>query len=424
MKNYLQVIVTCALVFLVAQSNGQEAPVNPIDTLSQKIESIESDLSLIKKIKLSGYIQAQYQKADTAGISSVSGDDFGAAIDQRFNIRRGRIKTVYTGKASEIGIQLDVTEKGVGLKEAYFKVRESLLNIATLQGGLFNRPFGFEVSFSSAAMEAPERARIVQALFPGETDLGFSVVLQAPKTSALNVLKLEAGLFNGAYNKTDIDNYKDFIGRLSYNNSLFNELVKLGLGASYYNGKLGKIDTAYTWNDTAYTYLAGKNMSSKREYFGLDAQVSVESVIGISTLRAEYIWGQQPVALGKSTKTPIDPISKPISYSRNFQGGYLYFVQSLGQSKHKLVAKYDWYDQNTDVKGDEIVSKTSGGKSTGLSVADIAYNTLGLGWMYSYDENLRFTTYYDMVNNEKTKLKDYSKDLKDNVITLRVQYKF
>ena len=88
----------------------------------------------------------------------------------------------------------------------------------------------------------------------------------------------------------------------------------------------------------------------------------------------------------------------------------------------QLVVKYDWYDPNTDVKGDEI-GKVSTVKTT--NAADLKYDTIGLGMAYMLDSNTKITAYYDMVNNETSKnLSGYTKDRTDNVVTVRMQVKF
>lgn len=71
-------------------------------------------------------------------------------------------------------------------------------------------------------------------------------------------------------------------------------------------------------------------------------------------------------------------------------------------TKHSIVLKYDWYDPNTKVAGTKIgIAASKAGK------ADIAYSTLGLGYMYRMNNNIRLTAYYDLVTNEKTSVKGY-----------------
>jgi hypothetical protein len=71
------------------------------------------------------------------------------------------------------------------------------------------------------------------------------------------------------------------------------------------------------------------------------------------------------------------------------------------------------------------------GKNKATGASDIRYTTLGLGLIYRWNSQVRITAYYDMVTNEITNalpnastLKDLANDRKDNVFTLRVQYKF
>jgi len=59
-----------------------------------------------------------------------------------------------------------------------------------------------------------------------------------------------------------------------------------------------------------------------------------------------------------------------------------------------------------------------------FSAADIKFNTLGLGYIYYITPNVKSVIYYAMVKNEKTLLPGYTKDVKDNVLTLRLQFRF
>ena len=68
--------------------------------------------------------------------------------------------------------------------------------------------------------------------------------------------------------------------------------------------------------------------------------------------------------------------------------------------------------------------KQIGATGSNLSAADVKYSTLGLGLVYKWDNNVKITAYYAMVQNENTLLKGYTHDTPDNVFTLRVQYKF
>jgi len=116
-------------------------------------------------------------------------------------------------------------------------------------------------------------------------------------------------------------------------------------------------------------------------------------------------------------------------YSRPFAGYYAYLIQNILQTPLQAVVKYDVYDPNTMVSGNEIAKAVTSGVKTGA--ADVKYSTLGVGLNYRWSSNVKFMAYYDFVRNETTSnivkastLDDLSHDRKDNVFTFRVQYKF
>ncbi len=285
-----------------------------------------------------------------------------------------------------------------------------------------------------------------QILFPGERDLGAMITIQGPKTSNWNWLKLEAGLFNGngapgaGGNVSDFDKQKDFIGRLSAIRTNKSETVKYGIGASYYSGGYRiDVDSVYNFSSDASGIKGfllspittsvdliglGSREYSKRQYIGFDGQLNIDWKVGMTVLRAEYIQGEQP---GSRTSTASPNSSQAITanlYNRNFNGAYFYFLQSIMQTPWQIIAKYDWYDANTDIEGNAIGTVVSGGLKT-TNATDLKYTTIGLGLAYRWDASVKLTAYYDMVTNETSNnLSGYTKDLKDNSFTLRMQVKF
>ena len=57
--------------------------------------------------------------------------------------------------------------------------------------------------------------------------------------------------------------------------------------------------------------------------------------------------------------------------------------------QHQLLVKFDWYDPNNKVKGNEI-----GAPGSNFSAANIRYNTLGVGYLYYISENIKLVLYY------------------------------
>jgi hypothetical protein len=439
--------------FFAAVLSGLSVRAQEANTVRyEDFEQLQSDNAVAKRLKISGYVQAQYQKADTAGVASFAGGNFSSGIDNRMTIRRGRIKFAYDYEDAQAVIQFDLTEKGLALKDAYLSLTDPFLHTFSLTSGVFDRPFGYEISYSSSTRESPERARIFQTLFPGERDLGAKLVIQAPKTSTWNFLKMELGLINGNGINVETDSYKDFVAHFTASKASTDEKLKWGLGASYYKGGFAATTTKlYSVKDVSgvKTFTAEaikKGDRVNREYLGLEGQLSYDWSLGVTQLRAEYLFGTQPgtasnssslTAANTTTETVADPATGKVStntvgvdvYSRSFSGYYAYLIQNVLNTPLQAVVKYDVYDPNTDVSGNQIGAAVPSGVKT--SASDVKYSTLGLGLNYRITSNLKAMAYYDIVRNETTSniaktstLSDLSHDRKDNVFTFRLQYKF
>lgn len=444
-------IVACAALVLCMNNASAQVEKNVgIDTLNTKIDETNIAINQMKKLKFTGYIQAQWQKVDTAGTPSMAAGNFAKDVNNRFGIRRGRLKAIYNNGWSEYDAQLDINDKGVGLKDIYGKFTDPWTKAFTVTTGIFDVPFGFEVPFSTSVLESPERARMMQTLLPGEADLGAMLTFNPYKTSRFNWIKLDVGAFNGTQKVQDFDSKKDMVLHLGINKANANEKIKVGFGVSHYQGGVLQ-QNKYVFNagkDSAGVkmFIVDSNTTNKgkyadRKYTGVDAQIIIDEPLGLTTIRGEYIFGSQPGTASSYASpsalpsfTGIDPKTGKTdirgttigNYNRNFNGAVFYFIQNIMKTKHQIFVKYDWFDPNTDVAGTEIGATGSNYKAT-----EIKYTTLGIGYAYRWDANVRITAYYDMVKNENTliagkgsQIDDFRKDINDNVLTLRVQYKF
>ncbi|MBA4311415.1 MAG: hypothetical protein C0417_02180 [Chlorobiaceae bacterium] len=454
MKRIIFIISLLVAIYLNAKSQDSSAVATKdevtevkgaVDGINETVLEMKSTLDALKKIKISGYIQAQYQVAESAGVGSYAGGNFPQNVKSRYQVRRGRFKINYDNDLTQYVLQLDVTQSGVGIKDAYVSIKEPWYRAASLTAGVFDRPFGFEISYSSSSREAPERSRLFQTLFPGERELGAKIEL-APENGPLSYFNLKAGVFNGVLsNANENDRNKDFIGRAGFQLPFDEEGLAIDGGFSVYTGtvtanskKIYEIDNSSSIKkyivDSTITNLGN---GFDRNYYGFDLQLYYDvPVIGGATLRGEYIWGKQPgtdksssfynpdAAGTTDTKSSIDGKKVTDIYMRNFNGWYLNFVQNIGL-KNQFVAKYDVYTPNKDVTANDI-----GAVGSNLNAGDIKYSTLGLGWIYHWDSNVKFVLYYDWVKNEKVNslasgtLAPFKEDLKDNVLTFRMQYKF
>lgn len=240
MKKTNLTVLICLIISgnVFTQAQNEKDLIERIEKLEKKNEEQNNALKKLKKLKVFGYIQGQYQWGEEDALLKVgSANENPEKAFNRLGIRRGRIKFVYEEGIATGVFQLDITEKGVGFKDAYLSIKEPWSKTNTLRIGVFDRPFGNEINYSSSRRESPERSTVFQTLFPEERDLGAMITLQAAKTSPLNIFKLEAGLFAGNGIKQETDNRKDFIGHLSVAKVLKN--IQLGGGVSYYNGGVG-----------------------------------------------------------------------------------------------------------------------------------------------------------------------------------------
>lgn len=396
------------------------------DSLDLRLKKIENVVTKLSKLKVSGYLQGQFQVADSMGISSPAGGNFSSNTDKRFGVRRGRVKFTYNPCISMFVLQLDATEKGVGVKDAFMLITDPWTKNFNLTTGMFTRPFGHELEYSSSKRESPERGRMSPILFPGERDLGVMLSFAPQSKSKLSFMNVDLAIINGTGpSTTDFDVQKDIVGRIQLKGNCLEGNWNYTGGFSFYDGgwrsatsnvfSYGQINGVSTFIIDSTSIKEGEIV--KKSYMGINAEASLKSVIGKTTFRAEYIFGEQ-AATSSSSSTPT---SQPTTdaYLRDFDGLYAYFIQDIGKSKHSVLVKYDWYDPNTNVSGNQI-----GEAGSMLNTSDVRYETLGLGYVYKWDSNVTMTAYYDMVTNEITKLSGLTKDLRDSVFTLRLQYKF
>ena len=412
-----------------------------MDMVDTTTETGRGMLSIYKKydhLKFSGYIQPQFQVADEEGTKTFEGGDFGARVSNRFMLRRSRIRIDYVHFKGEEGpgvqfvFQFDINERRTTVRDIWGRVFENKFKLFSFTTGMFARPFGYEVNLSSSDRESPERGRMSQTLVKSERDLGAMVSLDSRrtnKTSLLNYIKADIGVFNGQgiNAEGEFDNTKDLIGRLSLKPIHLGKKITLSASTSYLHGGLE--------NNTKYTYRTRENAGIKmqvvdssldnigkvspRTYAGADMQLKFKNKKGFTEIRGEFIRGTQ-TGTANNSETPSALVTGTDGfYARKFNGAYFYLLQHIFNEQHQLLVKYDWYDPNTSVKGREV-----GAPGSNFSAADIKYSTLGVGYIYYITPNVKSVLYYAMAKNETTGLPGFTNDVKDNVFTARLQFRF
>lgn len=442
MRFKIQAVLKKLLFFLLLVTAGRQANAQFLmDMVDTTTETGRGMLSIYKKydhLKFSGYIQPQFQVAEEKGIKSYeAGVDFGSRVSNRFMLRRSRIRIDYVHFKGEEGpgvqfvFQFDVNERRITIRDVWGRVFENKFKLFSLTTGMFARPFGYETNLSSSDRESPERGRMNQQLMKSERDLGAMITFDSRKKKhPLNHLKIDFGVFNGQgiNAEGEFDNAKDMIGRVSLKPLHINKQITFSAGGSFLHGGLE--------NNTKYHYRTGEvagikqqlvdsstdnvGKVSPRKYYGLDAQLKIDNgEKRFTEVRGEFITGSQSGSAGNS-ETPAALLTGMDGfYERKFNGAYFYFLQHLFSADHQLIIKYDWHDPNSNVKGKEI-----GAPGSNFSGGDIKYNTLGFGYIYYITPNVKSILYYSMVKNEATQLAGFTKDVKDNVLTVRLQFRF
>ena len=427
------------LLMLVVQTAGAQRFLADLDSTMFMKDTLRPMMRRFENLRISGYMQPQFQVAQSDGAASYEGGNFSQYSRSRFMLRRARLKVDYALLSKThypkalFTFQIDATERGVIVRDMFVRLYETGKNTTALTAGFFARPFGYEVNLGSSYRESPERGRMSQILMPGERDLGVMASFEPQdKKNKFYHLKIDAGFFNGqgASGTTDFDSHKDFIGRINLKPyaiqqweigagiSLLRGGWKNGTKYEYKMGQSGSGEAVFVVDSS----LSNLGKSAPRHYYGADLQLKLHHGWGETEWRAEYWFGTQPGTAASTTNPGSLPNANgnPLpTYVRHFNGAFFYFLQDIVNTRHQLIVKYDWYDPNNKVKGTQI-----GKTGTNLSAADIRYNTLGVGYAYQLNPQTRLVFYYSLVRNESTALSGYTTDQADNVLTTRLQFRF
>jgi hypothetical protein len=434
LKKQLPLMVT---IVLLSQLVNAQYLMDMVDTTKETGRGLLAVYKKFDGLRIGGYIQPQFQLAESKGVKAFEGGDFATNVNNRFMLRRSRVKIDYMHFADgakpsvQIVFQFDANERGFTVRDVWGRIFENRLKLFSFTTGMFARPFGYEVNLSSSDRESPERGRMSQTLMKSERDLGAMISIESRrKDKKLKYLKADIGLFNGqGINATgDFDNTKDVITNIAFKTYHLSKKITVAAGASVLYGGL--------LQNTKYVFTTGEvigvkkvivdsasnnfNKTSPRQYYGVNAQLKYKSSKGLTTeLRAEFITGKQTGTINSSETPTILTAATDGFHIRNFNGAYFYLLQHIGNTKNQLLVKYDWYDPNTKVSTTQI-----GATGSNFTAANIKYNTLGMGYINYLTDNVKLVLYYAIVTNEKTQLSGYTNDVKDNVFTCRLQFRF
>ncbi|MEI6090460.1 MAG: porin [bacterium] len=380
-----------------------------VEGINENVTTLLTDVTNLKKMKISGYMQVQYEQTQSAKGLFANPYDAKDLVKGRVRIRRSRLKFAYDAGLTQVVIQGDFSNEKFELKDAYIKITDPWTKYFALQTGVFNRP-NYEVEYSSSQRESMERSTVIKNLYPSERDLGAMLIVNPDDMFQLQV---------AAFNNTMLGDLKQFSP--NFNAEKFYYMARLTKQLSFQDAGLGidfgvsaRIGNVVTNTNKVYTSdMATKPKADSttyakgdllpRTWYGAEAQIYWDFLGGMK-LTAEYMMGSNVDEL--SAATPTGAIRM-----RDFSGYYVMLVKNVTKD-FQVAVKYDSYNPNTKIDA-AAVDNTK----------DLAFSTIGIGLHnYTFD-NVRISLWYDM-NKTTTLAGLLDKDPLDNLLTFRVQYKF
>lgn len=389
-----------ALAFAPATFAQEAATFDPaalqgqVDSLAEQYAETKNDVLSMKRLKISGYIQARYAWLEAASYNgSAAATTATTPANNGFFIRRGRFKTVYDADWSSYTIQIDVIPSGLSMKEGYATVK--LPMGLSIDAGLQLFPFGYEVfARSSSDLDTLERSRVTSAFLGGEYDLGVAL------KGKVKMVNFKVGLFNGngvnsGQQGRDNDQLKDVIGRA---------WVDMGVVTAGLSGWYGK----------TINYARADDKEYDRNRVAVDAQLYLDLLpFGGTALKGEYMWGHTTIGntggnLGAGGNLPGLTSAAPVPTGSGF---YAMVVQNIAKP-YQLAVKYEQYMPNHTLDVSAATS-TAVKVQQELQVALHAY----VGGNYKLS-----AAYYHPMNGEKGAAA--ASDPKTDQFILQAQAKF
>lgn len=292
-----------------------------VDALGEQVAELKTNVDALRRLKLSGYVQARWAQQETAANFYNTTPAEGPS-QEGFFIRRARLKAAYDADWSQYVVQLDATNRGVLVKEAYATLK--LPAGLAVDAGLQLFPFGYEVLVrSSSDLDLLERSRATRYYLSGEYDLGVAL------RGAYGPINFKVGLFNGngvdawgfanASAGRDNDQLKDLIGRLGFD---------LGAVTGGVSGWYGKTIDYGTVTDAKFD----------RYRFGADLQVYLDLLpLGGTALKGEYIWGRTGIGSAND--------GAGVDLGKTGSGWYGLVTQNVGQW-NQVAVRYEQFTPN------------------------------------------------------------------------------
>lgn len=436
----LRTLIPLIAVFLLAISElswgdtvddslraAQTALTERVDGMAETAAITATDIALLKRLKVSGYVQGRFEANDSSRSGVAGGYDVTKNLNaNNFYIRRGRIKfTFEPNTSSKYVIYFDAARNTFSMKEAYLELNKSHREHSfKLTAGQFNYPFGYEIEYSSSKRDFPERSLAENRLFRGERDRGVNLTWTAPSYLQANLGFVQGyGIENSTFTWFDPTKQKDIIGRVKSMLGMVDVGFSTYWGETYTPGSapVAAVPASTKWVDTnlngaidegevtntpaVAAKAAGAAVNTDKIRYGLDAQAYFDVLaIGGTALRWEFYYGEDY----QKASADLVGVSK---------GWYLWLSQSLG-TRFGAAIRYDFFDPN--IHND--YSESDPAKLAVLS--NDAVGTTSIAVHYFWDANVRITAAYDMFSTLKdgSMFFKYDGDVDDNRFTLQFQF--
>ena len=376
-------------------SHFQQAGSAATATDSSSVDIInESDTGKTQKLKITGYIQAQFE----ANQRDLVPDD----PLNTFYIRRARVKFTFDAlDGVKLVIQPDFRPGDISVKDAYTEIQVPTIRNINLLAGKFKRP-SYESGTESDEKEMLERSRILKDIYPDQRDIGMKIEYN----NSIRPLNFQIALLNGNFDERevkDVDPKKDIMALASYSLKVPNTGFNLDFGFSFYSGGLKAISTKYISDFYGAMDSIALGDYLNRNWYSLEMQIFIDLLGGVA-LKGEYIKGEN--AYDVDTDLPASQFN-PYRI-RSFSGCYIYFIKNIGL-RNKFIIRYDYFDPNTKLSG-EAANK------------DVWYKTFAFAYEHLYNRNIKFALSYEIPKNEISK--EMTRDLNDNIFRARIQAVF
>lgn len=443
------VVLGVATVLLCSAAHGQAPPV-------QAVSQAAPTSGAAPRISMSALLQIDWIAHRQSSLDEVDPSTRAALNDDRFLLRRGRLRATLEQRHLAGWLELDAnTISGMtvrpfeavvaaGWPEALSagrqdrgalgeiaperrepdSARPSSTSAVSAFVGFMTIPFGFEAREPATARPWLERARFGQAFFGAARDLGIAAF------GSYSFFRLAVALMNGEplntgpYSGGDLTASKDVVGRLGVVAPL-GRVVHLegglsGLAGTGLSPGLSATKDSLVWIDDNENGLVevvelspapGESATASKDFarYALGGDVRLRAQIPV--LGALEIRGE--IARGVNLDRAVEP-ADPIAAGRDLRElGWAVGVSQELFRYGQIAARWDYYDPDTDAVRQEVATPVP---------ADRSYQT----WSFSAAvrwHNARFVAEYDHEDNHLGRgASGEPTRLRDDRLTFRVEY--